>query len=176
MIQEIPTGALGQEVVVRVGWNDETLSLPSGAPSGMVAVIEFGQAPSLAQPATIIVPFDAKKIGGPVLVYTINDQGGLDMLMLARLDRTAGLAAFHAFRSLTMTWVYLEMSCGSLLAAVSPGRGIAPHAPNGEDWMVRHASAATGHGRREGSVGLRTAVRRVSRPFSWNRPFSPETP
>ncbi|MEF3697386.1 hypothetical protein [Desulfolutivibrio sp.] len=109
MILEIPAGALDQEVIVRVGCNDGTLSLPSGAPSGMVAVIEFGQAPSLAQPATITVPFDAKKTGGPVQGYTINDQGGLDLLMLARLDRTAGQAAFHAFRSLTMTWVYLEM-------------------------------------------------------------------
>jgi len=108
MILDIPPNALERDVAVRIGSNSGSLLLPSGLPSGMVAVIEFGEAPVLAQPAAIIIPYDPEKTGGPIQGYAINDQGRLELLMLARLDRPGGQATFHTFRPLTMTWVYLE--------------------------------------------------------------------
>ena len=109
LVLDIPPGALEREDRVTIGYDDGTLILPMGAPSGKTAVITFGKAPSLALPAAVSLPFDRDKAVGPPQGYAVDAQGRLDLLMLARFDRESGVAVYHTFRSMTMTWAYLDM-------------------------------------------------------------------
>ncbi|HAX90979.1 MAG TPA: hypothetical protein DCY07_02060 [Rhodospirillaceae bacterium] len=112
LVLDVPAGAFPRDGKITIGYNNGTLKLNTGTPSGQVAVIDFGGVQALEKPVTIRVSYAKTEQVSGVVGYAIDDRGRLEPVTLSRIDPDLNVAEFSTFVPLVFTWVYLESPFG----------------------------------------------------------------
>lgn len=111
---EIPAGAIQKSTDVSIGYNDGTLSVVSGEPSGVVLVVDTGDLEKLDNPMTVTFKFaesGTKSATDYIPVpYRIDENGELHLVTLISVDEETGTAQFVASRGSSFTWVLVPLN------------------------------------------------------------------
>ncbi|MBF0566715.1 MAG: hypothetical protein HQK89_15930 [Nitrospirae bacterium] len=103
----IPGGALSNDTIISLGYNDGTLDLRAGKACGVVIVLSAEPDVTFQRPVTLKVKFDHSNTKLTLTGYEIDDRGRLHLLDIGYLNKDTGDASFYTFKPLTFTWVYI---------------------------------------------------------------------